>query len=296
MKRNKKAAPHDFTEAMLPQSRRAIFFDVLKLQWRKMLLLGIVLLAFSLPLLLSDVAGTVYSANYIAAIEQSGIEASYDAAGGLIRFELIRSAVNIVLLLIFLVGLSGVLRVLRQLAWEENVYLPTDFPAGIKSNYGQLALLGILCGVIVLLCKSVLFFSVGYRSGMTATLSLLPLAASILLLLPAVCLCLAMIPVYANPLRANLKNAFYVYFSSPLRVLGTLLACAAFWLPMLIPDLTWHCIGHAFAFLTLPVTLLAWMLFCFTRFDVSINAAQCPELIGKGTFHPQERKTPADEQ
>ncbi len=296
MKRKNKAAPQDFTEAMLPQSRKAIFFDVLKLQWRKLLLLGAILLVFSLPLLLSDVIAAVYSTNYIAAAEQIGLAVSYDAAGGLIRFELIRSAVNIVLLLIFLVGLSGALRVLRQLAWEENVYLPTEFPAGIKSNYGQLALLGILCGVIAVLCKGVLFFSVGYRSGMSATLSLVPLAASILLLLPAMCLCLAMIPVYANPLRANLKNAFYVYFSSLLRVLGTLLACAAFWLPMLIPDLMWHCIGHAFAFLTLPVTLLAWMLFCFTRFDVSINAAQCPELTGKGIFRPQEENTPADEQ
>lgn len=288
MKQKNKAAAQDFTEAMLPQSRKAVFFDVLHLQWRKLLLLGLLLLAFSLPLLLSTVTGSIYTANYIAAVTQSGLADTPEAAQGLLRFELLRGAVNILLLLVFLVGLSGALRVLRQLAWEENVHLPTDFAAGIKSNFGQLACLGIPCGVIALLCELLLFFSSGYRSGVVAAVSLVPLAVSVLLLLPAACLTLSMIPVYANPLRANLKNAFYVYFSAPLRVLGTLAVCAVFWLPSVLPYLTCQVLGHVFAFLTLPVTLLAWLLFCFTRFDVSVNAAACPELLGRGIYTPSE--------
>lgn len=291
MKRKNKAAAQDFTAAMLPQSRKAIFFDVLKLQWRKLLLLGVILLLFALPLLLSALTGGIYTASYIAAAEQNGLAAAPEAAQGLIWFELLRSAVNIILFLIFLVGLAGALRVLRQLAWEENVHFPTEFQHGIKSNFGQLALLGLLAGVIVLLCKSVLYFSSGYRSELTATASLLPLAASVLLLLPAGCICLALIPVYANSLGANLKNAFYVYFSSPLRMLGTLLACAAFWLPALLPQLTLQIFGMVFAVLTLPVPLLAWLLFCFTRFDISINATLCPELIGRGIYQPNQSET-----
>ena len=293
MKRKNTAAHTDYTPQMLPQNRKAIFFDVLQLQWRKLLLLGGILVLFSLPLLLSAVFGSIYSANFIAAAEASGLDPVL-TAGGLRRFDLLHSAVNIGLFLIFLIGLAGVLRILRQFAWEENVHMPTEFAAGIKNDYGQLALLGGLGGAVAFLCKWVLYFSTGYRSGITAAVSLIPLATSVFLLLPAACLCLAMIPVYANSLRADLKNAFYVYFSAPLRVLGTLLVCAVVWVPCLLPRLFWQVIGHLFGFLTLPVILLAWLLFCFARFDVSINAENCPELVGKGIFVPQSGTPPTE--
>lgn len=276
---------------MLPHNRREVFFDVLKLQWRKLLLLGVILLAFSLPLILSALAGDVYTGSMIASVENGEPELQAAAAHALFRFELIRGAANILLFLFFLVGLSGALRVLRQLAWEENVHFPTDFAAGVRSNLGQLAILGALCGVIALLCRILLYFSTFYRSGMAAAVSLLPAAASVLILLPAACVCLVMIPVYVNPLRANLKNAFYVYFSSPLRVLGTLAVCALFWLPSLAPYPGFRLFGSMFAYFTLPLTLLGWTLFCYERFDLLINAEQCPELLGRGVFRAQDKPT-----
>lgn len=288
MKRKYKAASRDYTKAMLPQSRKEIFFDVLQLQWRKLLLLGVILMLFSLPLLVSALVGDVYAGGIISSVESGGAELQAMAAWELFRFELLRGAVNILLLLAFLVGLSGVLRVLRQLAWEENVHLPTEFAAGIRSNLGQLSALGLLCGIIALLCRILLFFSAAYRSGWTATVSLLPFAVSVLLLLPPACICLVMIPVYANPLKANLKNAFYVYSCAPWRVLGTLAVCALFWVPSLLPYIYCQIFGHLFAFLTLPLPLLGWTLFCYSRFDLFINGEQCPQLIGKGIFRAQE--------
>ena len=51
MRKTKKASK-DFERSMLPQTRRAVFFDVLKLQWRKLLLASFILLVSALPLLL----------------------------------------------------------------------------------------------------------------------------------------------------------------------------------------------------------------------------------------------------
>ncbi len=294
MKRKRKAASSDFTAAMLPQSRKEIFYDVLKLQWRKLLLLGVITALFSLPLLVSTLVGDVYAGNLLAAVKDSEPELEAAAAGALFRFELLRGAVNIPLFLLFLVGLSGTLRVLRQLAWEENVHLPTDFAAGLRSNLGQLTALGLLCSVTALLCKNLLYLFSAYNSAIVATVSLLPVAVSVLILLPAACLCLVMIPIYANSLKADLKNAFYVFFSAPWRVLATLAVCALFWLPSLLPRLYFRIFGHLFAYLMLPLTLLGWTLFCYDKFDMYINAEQCPELIGKGIFHPEEQ-TAADD-
>ena len=287
MKRKRRAASKDYTKAMLPQSRKEIFFDVLKLQWRKLLLLGVITALFSLPLLVSALVGDAYAGSMIAAVGASEPEMQAMAAVSLLRFELLRGAVDLLLLLLFLIGLSGTLRVLRQLAWEENVHLPTEFAAGIRSNLGQLSALGLLCGVIALLCKLLLYFSTFYRSALTATVSLLPAAVSGLILLPAACICAVMIPVYANPFRANLKNAFYVYFSAPWRVMGTLAVCALFWLPALLPGLTMRVFGHLFAYLSIPVMLLAWTLFCYGKFDAFINREQCPELVGRGIYSAQ---------
>lgn len=289
MKRKRKAASKDYTIAMLPQSRKEIFFDVLKLQWRKLLLLGVITVMFSLPLIVSALVGDVYAGNLLAAVKDGEPELQKAAAGALFRFEFLRGAVNIPLFLLFLVGLSGTLRVLRQLAWEENVHLPTEFAAGLRGDLEQLTVFGLLCGVVALLCKNLLYFMTTYNSAIISTVSLLPVAVSVLILLPAACICLVMIPVYANPLKANLKNALYVYFSAPWRVLGTLAVCALFWLPSLLPQIYFRIFGHLFAYLTLPLTLLGWTLFCYEKFDTYINAEQCPELIGRGIFSPEEK-------
>ena len=57
--RRYKIAKQDYTEAMLPQTRKAVFFDVFKLQWRKLLTLGGILVLFAVPMILSIVYYTV---------------------------------------------------------------------------------------------------------------------------------------------------------------------------------------------------------------------------------------------
>ena len=53
MKFRTKKASSDFTADMLPKTRKALFFDVVKLQWQNLLLCGLILVIFGIPLLLS---------------------------------------------------------------------------------------------------------------------------------------------------------------------------------------------------------------------------------------------------
>lgn len=291
MKRKNRVSEKDYTKQMLPQTRKAVFFDVLRLQWRNLLLLSLLLLLFSLPLLLSTVIGDVYSRSYLAELVSRGETLRAEAWYALYYFEIGRRLVNIPLLLLFCVGFSGALRVLRQYAWEENVHLPTEFFKGIKSNCLQLLALGAASGLIIALCVVILLFSGAYSSGILSLLSMLPIAFSILFVLPIFAICAVMIPVYANPLRANLKNALAIYSAYPWNVLGTLGACALFFVPLMIPNLLCHVLGYVLVTLTLPVTCLAWTLFCYQKFDDEINKALCPELVGKGLFKAENINT-----
>ncbi len=288
MKLKIKRAAKDFSPDMLPQTRKAVFFDVLKLHWQKLLLLGLILLLFAIPLILNMMTNDVYLSNYFAALEESGRQNDADAVYAPVYRDLFTYALNIPLLMLFSVGLSGVLRVLRQYAWEENVHIPTDFVRGIRDNAKQLLGVAFLTGLIVLLCRIVLYTSASYASETVSMLSLLPIGLSVFLFLPLGALCLVLIPIYSNPLRGHLKNALYLYSHAPLRVAGSLLASFLPWAVTLLPNFYCGLFGSIAALLLLPLSLLGWKLSSYDLLDRLINTEHYPELVGRGLSHPDK--------
>ena len=284
MRATRKTAQADYTPNMLPANRRAVFFDVVKLQWQKLLLLGLILLLFYTPVLLLTALRDIYVSNLYQALENAEEAQKLSAGQTLVLLDILRSGAQAVLMLLFAVGLSGVSRVLRQYAWGENVHMPTDLPKGIRDNYRQTAGLLVLSGMIYTLCLSVYYTASSYNSSLMAMLSLLPVAVSVLLVLPIFGLTLSMIPVYSNRLTENFKNAFYIYSRTLPKTLLVLGCCLMVWAPSLIPNFYAHILGSVFAVLLTPFALLAWNLYCYDLFDTHINTQLCPELIGKGTF------------
>lgn len=278
MKRKPKAAKNDFTKAMLPKNRKEVFFDVVKLQWQSLLLQGLILLLFYLPLLLSTAVKDIYIATAYAT---EGAQAAQNT----VMLELLLSFVNIPLLAIFAVGVSGVLRTVRQYAWGENVHLSTDFSKGIRDNYGQTAAIGMLAGLIFALCLTVYYSAAAYASPVMGAVSLLPIALSALVAAPILAIALAMVPVYSNKLWATVKNAFVVYLHDLPKVLGSALLCLLPWCIAIVPDFYCHILGSAAAVLLMPFSLLAWTLLCYNRFDRHINPLVSPQLIRKGIYN-----------
>ena len=189
---------------------------------------------------------------------------------------------------VFSVALSGVLRIIRQYAWEENVHLTTDFAKGIRDNYRQTAAICCLAGLIYTLCILVYHSASAYQNSALSLFSLFPIGISAMVVLPVFAIALAMIPIYSNTLFQALKNAFYVYCRSLLKVLLAMVCCLLPWVPALIPNFYCHILGGLLGIVLTPFILLGWNLFCYNRFDTHINPQVCPELIGKGTF-PADR-------
>ena len=284
MKRKFKFSATDYTKAMLPQNRRQVFFDVLQLQWRKLLLLGLLLLLCYLPLLLSTFTADVYISNFYIALEGANQEALLQAGQTLANLDLIRNAANILLFLVLAVGFSGTLRVIRQYAWAENVHLPTDLGKGIRDNYWHTAAIFALAGIVYCLCLSVYYTAPSYGLPILSYLSIAPIGISALVVLPILMIALVMLPVYSNPLGTTLKNAFFIYSRCLWKVLAAALCSWLIWIPSLIPNVYCHIFGSLLGILLTPFALLGWTLFCYDCFDAHFNPQVCPQLIGKGIF------------
>lgn len=282
MKRKIKLAKNDYTKNMLPHNRREVFFDVVKLQWKNLLLLGLLLLLFYLPLLLSTVVKDVYISNLYASLSDADNSQKLEAGQTLAILDLLRSLVNILFILVLAVAFSGVLRTVRQYAWEENVHLSTDIGKGIRDNYWQTAAIGALAGLIYTLCLTVYYTAASYSASLVAMLSMLPIGISVLVILPILMISLAMIPIYSNRLWVTLKNAFFIYSRCLLKVLLGMLCCLAVWIPAAIPNFYCHVFGSVFGVLLTPIALLGWNLLCYDCFDRHLNPIVCPQLVGKG--------------
>ncbi len=283
-----KIAARDYEASMLPQTRRAVFFDVFKLQWRRLLILGGILVLFALPLVVLNLLRDGYAIGIFYSVEGAGEEAKNQAGFQLLLADAWKSVFQIVPFMILGVGLAGVMRVLRQFAWGENVYIPTDFGRGVKDNLRPMLLLSFLAGAVLALCHFLYYLAVCYQTDRMWLVCIIPSAFSALFVLPVFTISIVMIPIYNNPLMQIFKMAFFVYVKGFGKVLLGVLLTVALSVAGMLPNTFCHFVFGLLAAVTAPTILLGWTLFCYNRFDKDVNPIICPELIGRGLYIPPE--------
>ena len=273
-----KKASKDFEKSMLPQTRRAVFWDVVKLQWRKLLGLSLILFISALPLLLI----AVYEDSYFLTLYENP-EIPVESIPAIIApLHIFCTVLSVPAMLLFFLGLSGVIRVMRQLAWEENAMVFPDFMVGLRQNWKQFLPIGFLFGL------GYAFAKIGWHTALAAQadsawLQGIALGLLIFLVAPLVACSMIVIAVYNNRFWGNFRLAAYVYLKTPLKAVGSMLLAfglsVAVWV---IPHLQLHLIGSIPAMMVFTLGLLGWMLFTFNQLDKHYNAEQYPEIVGKG--------------
>ena len=273
-----KKASKDFEKSMLPQTRRAVFWDVVKLQWRKLLGLSLILFISALPLLLI----AIYEDSYFLTLYENP-EIPVESIPAIIApLHIFCTVLSVPAMLLFFLGLSGVIRVMRQLAWEENAMVFPDFMVGLRQNWKQFLPIGFLFGL------GYAFAKIGWHTALAAQadsawLQGIALGLLIFLVAPLVACSMIVIAVYNNRFWGNFRLAAYVYLKTPLKAVGAMLLAfglsVAVWV---IPHLQLHLIGSIPAMMVFTLGLLGWMLFAFNQLDKHYNAEQYPEIVGKG--------------
>ncbi len=274
-------AEKDFTEAMLPKNRREVFFDVLKMHWQQLLLMGLILLLFSAPLIIINLFEQ-FSLNNLATSDMglSEEQLSYFIFLETVIFE----AIKLPCFMIMSVGLAGILRVIRQYAWEENVFLRRDFALGVKENAAQLFLISVMFGVSNWLSVFCVLQTPLAESNVQYFALYIPSALFFLILVPFMMYLAVCTTIYNAKFGMQCKIAFVTFSKHPIKTYLAVLCCAALLALLLIPNSMANIILHLVLPIFYPLVIFGWYLFSLNSLDSAINSEYYPELVGRGTF------------
>ncbi len=273
-----KSAKHDFTRAQLPHNRREVFWDVLRLHWKDLLLMGLLTLLAALPLHCVGVFQQLQQAQLTQELADAGEELTA-------RLLFLRNTCALWELpcdLLLAVCLSGLLRVIRQYAWLENVYFPHDFPMGIRQNLGQSLLLALLVGIVRFAVQWCAGLAVYQENALLSLALSAPLLLAALLGIPTAAYAAAVLPVYDGGLLKKLRVGMYVFAKQPLKTLAALALCL---LPLglyLLPNVLLCLAARALCSILAPFVMLGWFLFASNRLDAHVYPHSAPELVGRG--------------
>lgn len=267
-----KPADTDYSDSMLPTNRKEVFFDVFKLHWRSLFLLGLVVALFAVPFIFIQISGFFATMN----IQD---EEGYETA--VVLVSNITSLIKVPVFILLGIVLAGVIRIIRQFCWMENVTLSYDFFLGIKQNIRQTIVLLVLVGVFWYL--SVYCLNISYISQNTMKYALaLPIGLFVLVIMPIAGYTMVAIATYNNKFSQNVKIAFLVYASNPFKAILCTCLCSFIFVFKVISIISIQLICEVIGFVILPISLLGFFLFANKQFDKQINKHYYPELVGKG--------------
>ncbi len=280
--KRKRCAEVDYTESMLPHTRKAVFLDVLKLNWAKFVILGSIFFLAVLPMHFISIAETLMSAQASATLQSLQGDAYMAAVLDLYGTKSAAAFLQVPCIVLLFVALAGLSRVIRQYAWEENVRFTTDFWAGIKANIGQTLLLGLLTGLVYAICVYN-FYSAMISDSSSMAIVFIPMGVAVLVGIPVAAFAVVNISIYKNSFKNVLYMSLLIFGRAPLKTLLALLCCAAPFAILLIPHIMVMIIGRLLLSVLFPVIFLGWYLFALNLLDSFVNAEMHPELVGKGT-------------
>lgn len=286
-----KIATEDYEAASLPKNRREVFSDVCHLHWGKLLLLGLLLLLFALPILLCGIYRDMTLLLLEEQVEQRMLDGT-DAVALARQLNLFCAVVSIFLLILFSISLAGAMRIIKRYAWLENVSFAHDFIEGIRQNVKQYATLLAIAGGLALMCiysyHTMPLISGGVLYDVAAYI---PAGLFIVFILPLIVLMVPCIAVYDNKLRLHFRYGMLLFLKYNWRVLLLSAACFSPAVLMLIPKLIFRVIGGITVGLLLPFSLLAWFLLTSKWLDQEINREYYPQLLNKGLLGLEGEKS-----
>lgn len=282
-----KKAEKDFTPDMLPTTRRGVFKDVLKLHFWMFIKLGMLLLLFSAPIHLLAGIERIYVAYLHETIGTETAEAVARITYRTVFVSDLRAAVNIPLLMLFSVGFSGIMRVIRQYAWEENVGFRHDFALGVKQNFKQTLLLSFIVGLCSFICVFIANTSYTADNAAATYAVYIPMALGVLAL-PVAAFMTVCIPVYSNTFAQNLRVSLALYLKTFFRSWLAVLCAGAPFITFFIPDFYVCFFGRFAATVFAPFGMLGFYLYALRQLDKYVNAGRFDSLIGKGLYNASE--------
>ena len=266
----------EFKESDLPHNRKEVFFDTLKVRFLLYVEIGFVLFLFLLPFLGVNLYGKLLIASFL---EEHGM--TEEAISESQQMKTIITLFYIPTFMIFSIGLSGVMKVIRQLIWGEGVVFKDDFISGIKQNYIPFLSTFLLFGLVYTFDTFIASLKLEYEF-----IVYIPYGVTFVFIIPLFMYILTQSVLYSNKYTTYFKNSVYFFIKTvPVSLLFTLILLILIYpvnssyLPYLWLQYTIISIS---IILLLPFFLSAKMLYDFSIYDKYINIKDYPEYVDKG--------------
>ncbi len=271
--KKKEQKKSDFLVTSLPKSRKDQFFDIWKHNFSLLSAIGMVLLLFSLPLLASYFFKDI---SLFAAQNESLNEEAKQSAYFFAKFLFcFFSSASVV---IFFIGLSGVLPILKNLCYNDPIFFKDDFKEGVKTNFKSFLLLGLITGIITLAEGLIGLFFEG-----TPWFEGVLFGINMILVFPIIFTSCFLSIYYENPFISTITKGATIYLRHVPLLLAALLA---FLLPLLFDYIPSMIIKYpsviAFIIVYEPAALLFAMCSHLHYFDEDINLSQFPSHYHRG--------------
>ena len=282
----------DYSIDNLPSNRIEVFFDVIRNHWKTLLSIGLFLLLFMIPFLTLEIIDEILSIQLIGMHQSEEID-SLTLSMYLQMTYFIVGIVKTLMLMIFSLGISGSVRLIKKLIWAEGIEFLHDFKVGIQENWRKMMRLFLLVGIV-----STVNRTTPYILSQTTTLTELSYTAlrsvltsvSVLLLVPIAAFVFSQIVFYENRVLSMCINSIAFCGKTILTTYGLLaIICIPYAIVNHFCNISVQIIIYSFAVvILLPLILMIWLLYSCCIFDRYVNPTFYPEIIDKGIWRKRD--------
>ena len=282
MRKIKKKSRYKNGNAILPSNYLELFFDTIKQNWQRIILMGIMLFIFFLPTLVCLFISDYYflQLSTSTSYSQAEIDALRITSRNLFDIGI---CVGII---ISSFGISGLSRVNLLVAREEGLFFFKDLNKGIRQNLKSNILFFTIYAVL-LYCSLLVINNVN-----SAYLKFIPLAVVQTIFFPALLVNIETTSIYAWKIKDSFRNAFIIYIKNFFVVIIFALLYTAIILFNLIPYifLKYVLIGITII-LVYPFINLALRVYFNKILDRDINKDNYPEIYKRGIYEKESDPT-----
>ncbi len=169
-----KERDEEYARSTLPTNRWALFWDIFKGRFSKLVIVNLLMVIFFIPLVIVIVFKVSYEAANLGLMPFSQwMLSGYPAVPSTVGLAEQVAVTNNMMFIPFLliaaliagIGVSGGMYVIRNMVWTEGIFIANDFWRGIKINIGVVLLSTLFYGVMLAL----MYLAIGWAEFFIAT-------------------------------------------------------------------------------------------------------------------------------
>ena len=282
MKKEEKHITDQDVKQSLPSTRKEVFFDLLKYRKMSLFALSCYTFMFFIPLAID-----LFYFNYLESM--AIIAEKYEYLFSLIFYSML---IMLPCMVIGFIGFAGAFYTAKRMVWQEGISLASDFFRGIKENWKDALINGVIFGLVLFGLVVGGSYLLIY-APVTPVVRGIGLGALILFFLVfgmVIALNFTQCVYYENSYGVTLKNSFSFLGLLNWKVFLVFLFSTGVVVALGLFNLITLAIGLILFAFTNSVVIILYTLISHAAFDKYINKEHYPEMVNKGLYKHNDKE------